>query len=386
MANADRFDANHSAGAISAKGDEGEVTGDAEPYALLANPAAAAVGWYSGDMTPLPRISDLADWSEPTPLVEAANLAPTLPGVYILYCGDPSVATYVGMAGERKGAGLRGRLRVYVSGKGAVSGFGEAAFDRALQDEVWVAERLAEAKAGTPKRAKEVAALAVTRLDPKVCWAVTADKAEAQALEDSVLAVLPDLWNRRLASGAREPTALKRARRVGQRSALTTTTEPRVWLIRTGERGYALPGCVEAGVVALQYTFVGDASSLTVDEIALGVERAATKRNPRRVAQMLYEFVHSVQIGDVVLTPYQDGRAVHFGQVTGEYRFCDPSPVPDLRHVRDVEWWGSFSRATDIDAHRLVDIDRPPTLYPLSDQAHWLDEVMRAKPNRRRAI
>ena len=338
-------------------------------------------------MTPLPRrIDDLAGWSEPLPLAEAASLAPTLPGVYILYCGDPPVATYVGMAGERRGAGLRGRLRVYLSGKGAVSGFGEAAFDRARQDGAWVAERLAEAKAGTPKQTKEVAALAVTRLDPRVCWAVTADKAEALALEDSVLAVLPDLWNRRLASGANDPRASNDAERAGElTTAARTTTEPRVWLIRTGEGGYALPECVEAGVVALRYTFVGDASSLTVDEITLGVEQAATKRNPRSVAQMLFEFVHSVQIGDIVMTPYQAGREVHFGQVIGEYRFCDPAPVPDLRHLRNVEWWGSFSRDTDIDADRLGDIDRPPTLYALSDQAHWLGQVLRAKSKQGRA-
>ena len=137
--------------------------------------------------------------------------------------------------------------------------------------------------------------------------------------------------------------------------------------------------CVQAEVVALRYTYVADASSLTVDEIAVGVEKAATKRHPLRVAQMLFEFVHTVRIGDIVMTPHQVDREVYLGEVTGDYRFCDPSPVPDLRHLRDVEWWGSFNRDTDIAADRLVDIDRQPTLYELSDQAHWLDRVTHAK-------
>lgn len=37
------------------------------------------------------------------------------------------------MTGERKGNGLRGRLAIYASGKGASSGLGEHAFDRASE-------------------------------------------------------------------------------------------------------------------------------------------------------------------------------------------------------------------------------------------------------------
>lgn len=146
-------------------------------------------------------IDGLADWSDPVPLVEAVLTAPKLPGVYIVYCGDPQIATYVGMAGERGGAGLRARLRVYWTGKGAVSGFGEAAFDRALADVSWLSERMAEAEAGEPLRAKAVAALAVARLQPQVRWATTADRPAAQALEEAVLSALPGLWNRRPARG-----------------------------------------------------------------------------------------------------------------------------------------------------------------------------------------
>lgn len=94
---------------------------------------------------------------------------------------------------------------------------------------------------------------------------------------------------------------------------------------------------------------------------------------------MLYEFVHSVRIGDIVVTPHKAERRIHFGRVIGDYVYLDPSPVPDLRHLRDVEWWGSCNRDKDIGADRRADLDRPPTLYALSDQAHWIGRALRAK-------
>src|SRR3954468_13963412 len=72
-----------------------------------------------------------ADWSRWRPFPDAITDAPRLPGVYLLREPTAHLIRYVGMAGERVGSGraqgLRGRLAVYRSGKGAVSGFGEAA-------------------------------------------------------------------------------------------------------------------------------------------------------------------------------------------------------------------------------------------------------------------
>lgn len=143
-----------------------------------------------------PSVRALADWSRPVPLLTGAQTAPQLPGVYLLYCGSPRKLCYVGMAGERRGKGLRQRLQVYCSGKGAVSGFGEAAFDRALADPSWVSSRLEEARAGAPLRAKALAALAVQRLEPVVRWTTTSAGAEARQLERAVEACSRGLWNR----------------------------------------------------------------------------------------------------------------------------------------------------------------------------------------------
>lgn len=104
---------------------------------------------------------------------------------------------YVGSAGERRGQGLRGRLRVYSTGKGLVSGLGEAAFDRALADPEWVRARLREIEDGSPRRAKEWGRLAIERADLEVRWTTAADKKSAEALEERVIAQHEGLWNRR---------------------------------------------------------------------------------------------------------------------------------------------------------------------------------------------
>ena len=144
-------------------------------------------------------MDDLAAWSAWRSFDErAVSEAPTTPGVYMLREGREGPVVYVGMAGERRGKGLRERLRVYTSGKGMVSGLGEAAMDRALADAAWLRHRLQEVEAGRPERAKRWAAAAIARADLHVRWASTQTADEAKRLERSVLARFESgLWNRR---------------------------------------------------------------------------------------------------------------------------------------------------------------------------------------------
>jgi hypothetical protein len=147
-------------------------------------------------------VHDLADWSDWLPFELARPGAPREPGVYLLREPDSGVIRYAGMAGERAGSGqpqgLYGRLSVYWTGKGAVSGFGEAALDRVLADPDWVAQQLHHLRAHGPKRAKDWARDAVLRLGLEVSWAVSADRTDAKYLEDQTVAMLRqhDIWNR----------------------------------------------------------------------------------------------------------------------------------------------------------------------------------------------
>jgi hypothetical protein len=147
------------------------------------------------------KAADLAEWSSWLPFEDARRAAPREPGVYLLREPRGQIR-YAGMAGERASSGrpqgLHGRLSVYWSGKGAVSGFGEAALDPALADPDWVEQQLERLRTSGPKRAKEWARDAVLRLGLEVSWAVCADKDEARLLESRVVALLRphDLWNK----------------------------------------------------------------------------------------------------------------------------------------------------------------------------------------------
>ena len=146
----------------------------------------------------LQQLEQLAEWSLWLPFAEALAHAPPQPGVYMAREGTSGAVVYIGMAGERRGRGLRGRLGVYSSGKALASGLGEAVFDRSLADADWLGERLREVEAGRPARAKEWGRLAFERADLQVRWTTTADQSEAVLLERAALDLLSGsaLWNR----------------------------------------------------------------------------------------------------------------------------------------------------------------------------------------------
>ena len=143
-------------------------------------------------------LDELAAWSPWVPFADAARTAPRVPGVYVARVGETGPLIYVGMAGERRGAGLRGRLTVYRSGKALASGLGEAVLDRALADPDWVEERLNEVRSGHQRRAKHWGQAAFERADLHVRWVETVDRASAVSLERACLSAVTDhdLWNR----------------------------------------------------------------------------------------------------------------------------------------------------------------------------------------------
>lgn len=143
-------------------------------------------------------VAALAKWSPWLPFHDAAVSAPRLPGVYLARQGAVGGLVYVGMAGERRGQGLRGRLTVYRRGKAAVSGLGEAVLDRALADATFVQEHLEQLIGGQPKRAATWAQDALHWADLHIRWAVTEDRQAAVTLERAVLdaSAASPLWNR----------------------------------------------------------------------------------------------------------------------------------------------------------------------------------------------
>lgn len=139
-------------------------------------------------------LGDWSSWEDFTP--ETVRLSPTSPGVYMFRQGERLV--YVGRAGERSGRGLRGRLTIYVLGRAPHSGLGSLALERALQDALWLRERLQEVEAGHMLTVQAWSRLAVERAGLQVCWSTTSTAEAGVALERMVLDTLrdEDLWNR----------------------------------------------------------------------------------------------------------------------------------------------------------------------------------------------
>ena len=140
----------------------------------------------------------MADWSPWVPFVDACRVIPRLPGVYVARAIGGEIV-YIGMAAERSGHGMRGRLAIYSSGKGATSGLGETALDLALADPGWMRERTLDAENGRPLRAKELARAALHKANLELRWTTTADGPSASALELEVIESFAGkpLWNRR---------------------------------------------------------------------------------------------------------------------------------------------------------------------------------------------
>jgi hypothetical protein len=135
-------------------------------------------------------LRELAEWSVWTPLAEALPEAPRSAGVFLLLEPSARVVRHVGRAGERSGGGspqgLYGGIRALVTGHAPLTGFAEAALDRALADPDFVRERVA----GPPQPVRRWAAAAVRRLELDVSWTTCPDSDEARWLAGRVAELL----------------------------------------------------------------------------------------------------------------------------------------------------------------------------------------------------
>jgi hypothetical protein len=145
-------------------------------------------------------VAHLMDWSPWIPFTpEVLRSVPRTPGVYMHRERRTQQVVYAGMAGDRSGNGMRGRLSIYALGRAPHSGLGSLCLDRALSDIAWMKERLMRLEAGEHWTTVDWARAAVIRADLEVRWASTSSAKEAADLEDTVIAAwaTEPLWNRR---------------------------------------------------------------------------------------------------------------------------------------------------------------------------------------------
>lgn len=141
-------------------------------------------------------VDALAEWSPWVSLSTADYRVVRQPGVYMMRDARDGLIVYVGLARERSGNGLRGRLDKY---RGLSSGFGEAVLAQALADADFLRARLDEVIDGNPLGVRDWMRAAIEFARIEVRWTFTPDGDAAERLEDHVLAMLTEhgLWNRK---------------------------------------------------------------------------------------------------------------------------------------------------------------------------------------------
>jgi predicted Mrr-cat superfamily restriction endonuclease len=119
--------------------------------------------------------------------------------------------------------------------------------------------------------------------------------------------------------------------------------------VRAGEQSRHAERFASANVIAVGWSNVEGLRDLT--GLSRGQIHARLRATPANAAgadadtHELLAFRDELAVGDVVVTPDAPAREVLVGTIIGPYRYCDPSPVADYRHVRDVQWYGRLLRA-----------------------------------------
>lgn len=117
-----------------------------------------------------------------------------------------------------------------------------------------------------------------------------------------------------------------------------------VWLIRAGSHGEYESKFVDENRVYVTW----DRLDVDLAKLAKRSELldALTERypdsKPKRIlnwASQVWPFAHEIKVGDLVVLPLKSQRAIHVGEITGDYRFEPEGPDPYF-HWRPVQWIG----------------------------------------------
>jgi hypothetical protein len=140
---------------------------------------------------------------------------------------------------------------------------------------------------------------------------------------------------------------------------------PRVWLVAPGPRAHMFEDFFKQGVIGIGWPEVGDLSQyedLASVKAALQAHRGGDV-SPVQDAYACYQFVHEMQVGDLVYAKKGRREIVGYGVVTGEYRH-EPKRG-DYPNVRAVEWKkrGSWMpREKNLVTKTLTDVGKYPQL------------------------
>ena len=164
---------------------------------------------------------------------------------------------------------------------------------------------------------------------------------------------------------------------IGYPKTSTTDNErpAAVWVVRANGGSYT------EHFVANGYAGIGTvdvSSAKDRDEIRRLCEQAHPDWNAGRIGNytgQYYDFLFRIREGDYVLTPELDAGRLRYGRVIGPGESAAGDDGCPYRNRRAVDWHpASFSRVRLSKSLRKT-LQRPPTIFPVSQREEFLDAV-----------
>jgi hypothetical protein len=130
-------------------------------------------------------------------------------------------------------------------------------------------------------------------------------------------------------------------------SDLPVSDEATVWMLRAGRNGRYAATFVDSSYAVVGWGQTGDVSTFSREQLEKAVaacwpDGKASQRG--QAVNTLYRLVHTMAVGDLVITPEPESRTLLLGRVSGPYRYLDDPPGEGYRHARPVKWFARVSR------------------------------------------
>lgn len=114
-----------------------------------------------------------------------------------------------------------------------------------------------------------------------------------------------------------------------------------VWVVRAGASGEHQDLALDKGLAVIGWSELGDLSKVKsrddLKELCFKTYPDAKPKAALNWTAQLWNFVDTIQIGELVILPLKTRSAIAVGEVEGEYKYR--SDFPDrARHTRKVKW------------------------------------------------
>ena len=140
--------------------------------------------------------------------------------------------------------------------------------------------------------------------------------------------------------------------------------EKKVWLFAPGENARMWEECKDSQTMRLGWNPIGDLSEFANrDELTKALQTAYKKEDSsfRNDSLALWQFIHDVQIGDIVYVKKGLSKIIGRGIVEGDYYYDDS--LSTYRHIRRVKWthYGDWDYSWhNLPLKTLTDISKYP--------------------------